>query len=601
MLDEDIMAVSTPESLNCPTCGAPLEADGSTPLIRCNFCRNMIIIDGLKPGEIPATASDKARGIPEEILEAIKTGKNIEAIKFYRESYDVSLARAKYAIEQIQSGHLENPESGFPKTISTPVIISTDQTSWQTKTSKGINLAGFIVPTIILLVVGGFLTFMFMQPGSPFVPNLVAMSPASFLQDTQTGKTAIISQFYNVNNETRLVGSVDSSKGKLLWQTGELPKDTFVDAILTDGTRVFYVSQDDLFAVNQTDGKPTWQIQMPDKLDYGKYSMVLKGDRLLAITQDRTLNAFNTSNGELVWKRVLSGYDREIRLMGERIVILDYPEGSTNYSIYFLNPSDGSQIKVINPICQAGEYEEDDFDPDSGILYDEGENALYLIYGSFRGCIQRYDLESGNLIWQSTQEKAFSFSMVGFNPIQTNNTIYFSDEHTIFKVNILTGTTQILLEDPDYELIPLMQSGNNLLIRARRTLGSERFELWGVDESTGERLWEMVLDNSAPLDPPNEAIGLIDNGEQAWTWHPSEGGIMLLNFQAEPNQLVIQTIDLTTGVSSNELTILFKSVSSDFYSVPETIDWQENLLYLSLDSDLYSIDTSNGKILMKFQ
>jgi hypothetical protein len=76
---------------------------------------------------------------------------------------------------------------------------------------------------------------------------------------------------------------------------------------------------------------------------------------------------------------------------------------------------------------------------------------------------------------------------------------------------------------------------------------------------------------------------------------------MLLNFQAEPNQLVIQTIDLTTGVSSNELTILFKSVSSDFYSVPETIDWQENLLYLSLDSDLYSIDTSNGKILMKFQ
>jgi outer membrane protein assembly factor BamB len=191
--------------------------------------------------------------------------------------------------------------------------------------------------------------------------------------------------------------------------------------------------------------------------------------------------------------------------------------------------------------------------------------------------------------------------MVGFNPIQTNNTIYFSDEHTIFKVNILTGTTQILLEDPDYELIPLMQSGNNLLIRARRTLGSERFELWGVDESTGERLWEMVLDNSAPLDPPNEAIGLIDNGEQAWTWHPSEGGIMLLNFQAEPNQLVIQTIDLTTGVSSNELTILFKSVSSDFYSVPETIDWQENLLYLSLDSDLYSIDTSNGKILMKFQ
>lgn len=561
----------------------------------------MIMIDGLKPGEIPETASEKARGIPEEILEAIKTGKNIEAIKFYRESYDVSLTRAKYAIEQILEGNLENPESGFPKAISTAVTYSTDQTSGSTKNRKSINLIGIIVPSIILLVVGGFLAFMFLQPGSPFVPNLVAMSPASLQQNNQTGTVNIISQFYNVNNETRLVGNVDSSEGKLLWQTGELTKDTYVDAILTDEALVFYASQDVLYAVNQTDGKPAWQIQMPDKLDYGEHSMVIKGDRLLTITQDRTLNAFNTSNGELAWKRVLSGYDREIRLMGDWVVIMDYPEGSTYYNLYALNPSDGSQVSVINPICKADDQVEDDFDTDSGILYDEEVNALYLIYGFFRGCIQRYDLESGNLTWQYFQENAFSFSMLGFNPIQNATTIYFSDEHRIFKVNKLTGTTQILLEDPDYELIPLIQSGNNLLVRARRTRGSERFELWGVEENSGERLWEMVMDNSSPLDPPNEAIGLIDNGDQAWTWHAGDGGIRLLKFQAEPNQLVIQTLDLDTGVSSNELTIPFKSVTGDFYSVPEIINWRENLMYLSLDSDLYVIDCNDGKILMKFQ
>lgn len=595
------MNVSEPKSLNCPTCGAPLETDGNNPLIRCKFCRNMIMIDGLKPGEIPETASDKARGIPPEILEAIKSGKNTEAIKFYRESYDVSMARAKYAIEQILGGQLENLESGFPVAPSTYGQTRSDQSERVTKSGRSNILGGLVLTGIILLVVGGFIVFMFMQPGSPFVPNLVAMEPTTLIEDAATGKTAIVSQFYNVNNETRSVGSVDTPKGTLLWQSVELLKDTYVDAILANNEQVFYASQDDLFAVNQADGQPAWQIQMTDKLEYGDHSILLTGDRLLTMTQDRKLNAYNTLTGELVWKRTLSGYDREIRRMGESIVILDYPEGSTHYSLYALDPTDGNQVKVITPTCRSDDYEEDDFDTDSGILYDEAAKAVYLMYGSFHGCIQRYDLESGDLTWQYFQESAFAFSMLGFNPIQTDSTVYFSDEHRLFKINKDSGSAQILLEDPDYELVALLQKGDSLLVRARRTLGSERFELWGVNESSGDRKWEMILENTAPLDPPNEAIGLIDSGEQAWTWHSGEDGFMLLNFQAEPNQLVIRTINLETGVSSNELSIPLKGISGDFYSVPTVIGWRENLVYLSMESDLYLIDTSLGKILMKFQ
>lgn len=594
------MTVSELKSLNCPTCGAPLDADGSNPLIRCKFCRNTIMVDGLKPGDIPESASEKARGIPEEILNAIRTGRNIEAIKFYRESYDVSQARAKYAIEQLLNGHLGDPESGFPKVVSPSELIKTDQTGKRTQTAKGITLIAIIVPTIILLAVGGFLAFMFMQPGSPFVPNLIAMEPAILLED-QTGAISIISQFYNANSEMRLVGKVDPIKDKLLWQSENLSKDTFVDSLVSNESLIFYASQDDLFAVNESDGKPAWQVRMPDKLEYGEYSMALKGERLLAITQDRTLTAYNTSNGELVWKRVLSGYDREIRIMGEWIVVLDYPEGSNHYSLFVINPTDGSHAKVISPTCQVGEEMEDDLDPDSGLLFDQTEKSIYMMYGSFNGCIQRYDLTSGNLTWQYFQEDAFYFSMNGSNPIQTKDFIYFSDENKLFKVDKLSGAVQVLMEEPDHELIPLMQFGENLLVRARRTRGSERFELWGVKEKTGERVWEMILEKSKPIDPPNEAIGLVDNSDLAWTWQPEEDGFKVLNFQAEPNQLVIQSIKLDNGVGSTEIIVPFKSVIGDFYSIPNIIAWRKNLLYLSLDSDLYVIDTSNGKILMRFQ
>jgi len=183
----------------------------------------------------------------------------------------------------------------------------------------------------------------------------------------------------------------------------------------------------------------------------------------------------------------------------------------------------------------------------------------------------------------------------------TQATMFFADEHGLYAVDKREGTVRILLEDPDYELVPLKLFGENLLVRARRTRGSERFELWGLNAGTGTRLWKIVLEKSSPIDPPNEMIGLIDSGEQGWSWHALDDDFLLLGFKAEPNQLVIAKVNTADGNRSNELTIPLKGVSGDFYSVPEIIGWREGLLYLSLDSDLYILDTSSGKILMRFQ
>jgi outer membrane protein assembly factor BamB len=593
------MPASNPRSLNCPTCGAPLETDGTKPVVHCKFCQNVILIDALRPGEKPEAAPEKARGVPEEILAYLKSDNLVEATRLYREIYDVSQIRARYAIEQIRTGNLASPEVGFSVKTDPTVQGTTAQKAGVASIFGGIGLLGCALPIFILVVVGSIITFALLQPGGPFTPKLNAFGAAVLVPAEQDTNPDVVTQFYNVNDENRLLGRVSTISGKILWKSEPLPKDKAVDALHTDNKNLFYINENLLTALNIQDGTQIWQVEMPDNLGYGEDSLVIMNDRLLAITQDSTLQAYNTQTGEQVWNRSLNGHDRKIRKIGSWVVILDYTGEENDYSLIFLDPSNGNQVLLITPYCQVENSLVNDLNLNSGIIYDEAENSLYLIYGSFDGCVQRYNLQDGQMSWQYSQEDAFNFSMDDFYPILTDSQLIFNYEHRLFSINKQNGSMQIVLDDPDYELLPLQLSGDNLLVRARRTRGSERFELWGVNFATGNRIWQMIMENSNPLDPPDENQSLLDIDDFAWTWHETPGGVLLLNFQAEPNQLVIKTINLADGSSIAEMIIPFKSISGDFFSVPEIIGWRGNLLYFSLEIRLYVLDVSTGEFIMQ--
>jgi hypothetical protein len=286
--------------------------------------------------------------------------------------------------------------------------------------------------------------------------------------------------------------------------------------------------------------------------------------------------------------------------MGNWIVMLDYSGDENNYSLIFLDPSDGHETLLITPFCQVENSLGNDLDLNSGIIYDEAENSLYLIYGFFDGCVQRYDLQNGQMSWQYTQQDAFNFSIDDLRPILTDPHLIFGFENSLYLINKQNGSVQMFFNDPDYELIPLHLTGDNLLVRARRRRGSERFELWGINIASGDRLWQMILKNSSPLDPPDEYQSLLDIDAHAWTWHVTQDGVMVLDFQAEPNQLVIQTIKMADGSSIAEKIIPFKIVSGDFYSAPEIIGLQGNLIYFTMEVKLYVLDVSTGEIIMLY-
>lgn len=298
------MPETHPTTLNCPACGAPLDFDGTSAVVRCKFCHNVSLISDFLPKQAAAPGSsldeirqltgngkldealekyrqiygvdqDEAKdavdalqagrlvtpstlGIhsPEELTKALQevqrllsAGDKIGAIKVYRENYDVSLARAKYAIEQIEAGQTAFPEAGFNVQVA--------------PAPGGVGAAGkrlgWVILIAILLFVGGIVAFALMQPGGPFVPHLISNGPIALVRRDQGTAPNFIVGFYNPDKDTHFFGFVDGATGKLLWQAAKLSGDRNASAVMNGTDLVYAVNGTDLLAYRKSDGSLAWQ------------------------------------------------------------------------------------------------------------------------------------------------------------------------------------------------------------------------------------------------------------------------------------------------------------------------------------------------------
>lgn len=588
-----------PKTLSCPTCGAPLNYDGKSTTVRCNFCQNVVVLEGLKPKASEKPQPERPAGVPVEILDLLRFGKKIEAIKRYRELYDVSLARAKYAIEQIEAGNLQNPEAGFPARQA-EAAVKTAAAATGAAVATGTWL-GCAIPMFILLLVGGIIGFVMLQPGGPFTPRLIALNQSLIVPAAQDAAPDVVSLFYNSADEVRLMGRVTRLDSKLAWKTDPLPGDGYVDDMAHDGERIYAVVEAELLAFALTDGSLAWKIALPDKLDAGDDNLIIQDGMVIVMTMDRSIQAYEAATGKEIWSRPLLGHARGLRIVGKWLALLDYPAGGHDFYIFLLDPEDGSEERVIVPFCTSDSSWEETLGNDSGIIYDDPASAVYLFFGSSFGCIQRYDLGNGQLTWETHSKDSFGYSFYGFNSIQTLDTIYFGNDSRLYSLDKQSGALTTLVQDETYALVPLALDDATILTLARRVKGSERFELWGLDSASGGRTWQLIPENANPIDPPYKMSGLIDKDESGWTWQLTPAGLLLIQFQAEPNQLALITYDPADGSKLDEKTVPMKDVTGDFYSVPAVIAWRDGEVYFNLDGKLYILDFVSRKLLMKYQ
>ena len=91
-----------PTSLNCPNCGAPLDYDGTSAVIKCKFCRNISVV--------PELLHSHAGGL-DEIRGLVNNGDIAGAIQKYRDYFGAGLKDAKDAVEALRA-RVALPHSG---------------------------------------------------------------------------------------------------------------------------------------------------------------------------------------------------------------------------------------------------------------------------------------------------------------------------------------------------------------------------------------------------------------------------------------------------------------------------------------------------------
>jgi len=111
-------------SFQCPQCGAPLDVPANPgATIRCPYCSNSVIVPrDLRDGDEPEWTElnlASLTGDPEKIQamrNVMLEGNKIEAIKIFRQLYDVDLAQAKNMVEDLMDGKIVRMQR--PGTIS---------------------------------------------------------------------------------------------------------------------------------------------------------------------------------------------------------------------------------------------------------------------------------------------------------------------------------------------------------------------------------------------------------------------------------------------------------------------------------------------------
>ena len=152
------------QSFECPNCQANLNYDASNPsvTVSCSYCNSTVIVpDSLR--------QQTGRGMPQEqnlaqIAQLVQNGRKIEAIKLFRETFNVGLKEAKDIVDAIERH--EDIHLGGTNFHTELVSIST-YTPPTVQTSSG-RISCVILLVMLVVVAVGAAAFFIIIPAEGF-------------------------------------------------------------------------------------------------------------------------------------------------------------------------------------------------------------------------------------------------------------------------------------------------------------------------------------------------------------------------------------------------------------------------------------------------
>lgn len=491
------------------------------------------------------------------------------------------------------------------------VYVTTTQIATPTRqTNKGGGAClGIMLPMLVLVFVGAGVFFLWSGNDltqllnlpsnlSGIIPSsLIANGTFRLIPPANDGAPDLAGGVYDITSEKYSLAYLSGgAKPALQWQAAARKEFPNPFVVAANADYIYTANDTRVLALNRGDGTVAWEGSLTDALPYceeGCWQLV--GDRLVALTKDGTLQAFNAETGKQAWSMELESTPDRFWVAFDQLLVLVRVDAEVH--VLFIDPRTGEVNQQLTPHCpENGDSFASGLDTYSPVVADEANDALYFAYGFPDTCVQRWEVTDGELQWETQLEADSFIDLREARPLLTAKAMYFGNGTQLFAVDLATGDLEVLLEEEDFEFVPLALEDDLLLVRATNSRGTEKLELRGIDLATGEQAWVFALGTAQPLDPPEAMTSLVSEGETVWTWHLTSAGFTLVQIHASPHEIRLTTLDPVEGVSTGEEKVIpiYTNSTISFLSPPQVIGWVKDTLWLVLESHVYAVDTAAG-------
>ena len=474
---------------------------------------------------------------------------------------------------QDQTSQEEEQTGAFPKLIIQTTTYTPPPTiSYSAGTGSGVGraigciVAIVVLATVISIVAGvlgttGALAGLFalisgsdqgISITSPIGPDIYSFGALTLIpsdNDSQPDFVGVAS----LSDDTKRLLYVDFEGEKPnRWQSAPLDDEaTYIyNQFAANNSFVYFAYETKLFAFNRTDGTTTWQTTLPDEVtNICKDCLQVTGQRVVALTADGTLQAYDAQTGQPSWSVHLNEQPRQLLILGGNPAVKDDQEDHVALFVY--NALDGMLLHTIQPQCVNYIFDDD---PQEPYLYDpmwalpDGQ-AVIFGFGTYDPfCIQRWDGVTGTMAWEAliAEEPGTSGISPDEGVLLTENGLYIPSYQELWFVNTDDGTYQRLVHNEDYDLTPLGVAQDTLIALAYRTRGTSRNEIWALAPDGSVR-WSFVPTTEDMMDALLSEVAYEDG---IWTAMTSENGVYLFSAYSEPKRIGFEQINLQDGTSS---------------------------------------------------
>jgi DNA-directed RNA polymerase subunit RPC12/RpoP len=529
------------KTFDCPSCGAPIENQGDLKTIKCKYCGETVIV-------------------PEELRDHPKRTRTTSAPQNMNPLADRTTRTIQNTTHKI---------------VTIVVIVA---------------IVSVILPLIFSIVPLGIGLLALLASSShssanksPILPLLAPINtaafrlerPVIFAPDTGTTTPDFLALIQQDSSDSYQFAMVNGTKHNTVWQSQDLGKNGSDARAFFFEKQVLMVNESTLTALGRASGKTLWQTSLENDLaNYCTVCLVESGTSVLVLLKDGTVQALSASTGKQIWNKTLNSTRNDIFLANGQPAVEDNDENNRNIFEIF-DPLTGKITRQIQPRCPAknpgqyfGGYE----------LAPDGKSMVIF----YENCLQTISLPDGQVTTEVVQQgsgdanSAWPYAWMATKYMVTRDSIFYSMESQVTPLNVMSlanGNPRQLISDNKYYLTPVLTSGDVLVIEAAPSFDSKTVEYWGINVTSGQRLWKYALTGQTDLNYQDARV-------------TSNGSIFVIQCRQDAN-CSWANVDSQTGVGSHS-----GSAPGGFSIDPA---WYRDTLYLGDEGKLIVLNTLTGQ------